>query len=217
MEKEFSRGCAFIFEGETEKVFYISFLEYLCKKHSANLERVEELDSAPNIEYNLKKADETILFKFHVVNTVTQMPRAGTWFNTQCHDKYKGKLEWNVFLCYDTDDYTEDVSKFQEGDWDVLRKSLKKAKDVIDVAASADIEDIMLLDKEGICRYLGCDDFDEPRGRKGKVKMKNLFRDHQMVYHEGKRAKELIDSLDMEVLIEKNFVPLGIIEEILFN
>lgn len=32
MKERFEKGIAFILEGETEKVFYLSLLKHLCKK-----------------------------------------------------------------------------------------------------------------------------------------------------------------------------------------
>ena len=43
-------------------------------------------------------------------------------------------------------DIKEEISKFYEGDWAILRSSLKRATQIFDIAASADIEDIMLID-----------------------------------------------------------------------
>ncbi len=103
-----------------------------------------------------------------------------------------------------------------EGDWAVLRDSLKNAKSVIDIAAAADIEDVMLQDIEHVCGYINCDIPTALKGRKGKVKMKNLFRDNGMAYHEGKRARALIDVLDMDKLINISVLPLKEIEKLIF-
>lgn len=216
MDRSFEKGFAFILEGDTEKEFYFSFLRFLCQKHGAKLSRTVN-KPAPDINYELKTDDGVFLIKFNVVNTITQVPRTGKWFNSQCAGKYDPEMDWYVFLCYDKDDYKEDISKFHEGDWAVLRKSLKRAKEIIDVAAAADIEDVMLQDIEHICRYIGCEPPSVLKGGKGKIKLKNLFRDHGRYYHEGKRAKDLIDSLDMNTLIESNIVPLKEIERLLFG
>lgn len=216
MDKSFKRGFAFILEGDTEKEFYYSFLEFLCRKHGAILSRTVD-KSDPDIIYEIQICDDIYLIKFNVVNTITQVPHTGKWFNSQCAGKYGSGMNWYVFLCYDKDDYKEDISKFYEGDWAVLRRSLKSAKEIIDVAAAADIEDIMLQDIEHICKFIGCEIPLILRGRKGKTKLKNLFKEHGRYYHEGKRAKEVIDSLDMNLLIEANLVPLKEIERLLFG
>lgn len=216
MGNEFTKGFAFILEGATEKEFYLALLEHFCKKYDAKLTRIVDAES-PDIVYELSCKEKIYLLKFNVVNTVTQMPRAGKWFSSQCISKYGSGHEWAVFLCYDKDDYKEDISKFHEGDWAILRQSLKKAKTVTDVAAAADIEDVMLCDLESVCSYLGCAVPESLRGLKGKVKMKHLFRANGKTYHEGVRARPLIDALNMETLIAKNIVPLKEIECSIFK
>lgn len=213
---DYVNGYAFILEGDTEKEFYLSFLFYLCKKYNVELKRVVNKDD-PDIIYEFKTEKGMSLIKFNTVNTVTQMPRAGKWFNMQCAGKYNSSCVWNVFLCYDTDDYKADITKFHEGDWQNLRSSLKKAEKVIDVAAAADIEDVILGDLKGICDFLGCEIPTELRGLKGKSKLKKLYRENGYSYHEGKRARPMIDSLNMEVLISNNTVPLSDIETLIFK
>ena len=93
---------------------------------------------------------------------------------------------------------------------------LSQATQIFDIAASADIEDIMLVDLPNILKYLGLDEVASLPGRKGKAKMKNLYRSVGATYHEGSRAKSLIDSLDMQYLLDNAPVPLYKIEEEIF-
>ena len=216
MVMEFQHGYAFIMEGDTEKEFYHVFLEHLCKKHNAVLDRIVDIED-PDVSYILSMEGKKHIIKFNTVNAMTQIPRSGRWFNTQCVRKYASTLTWDVFLCYDRDDYANDVSKFYKGDWETLRNSLKRARNIVDMAASADIEDIMLGDIENICKYLGVEVPDSLSGRKGKAKMKRLFRDNGQIYHEGKRARPVIEALDMNKLIDKNVVPLKQIEIMMFE
>lgn len=216
MAGEYTAGCAFIVEGETEKEFYLSFLTYLAGKHSAQIIRDFYSNDVPDVIYRIVYKEDSILVKFHTVNAITQIPRSGAWFNTQCLDKYK-IIPWNVFLCYDTDKYLEDISKFYKDDWKLLRQDLKKAS-VLDVAAAADIEDVMLTDLVGVCRFIGCEVPSGPiAGRKGKVKLKNLFRDHNLYYHEGKRARPLIDALNMQLIMDNSGLPLQEMEHWIFK
>ena len=175
MTYELRNGYAFILEGATEKEFYLALLQHICQKRGAKLERVYNEDS-PDISYHLTVGDSISIIKFHTVNTITQMPRADKWFSAQCVKKYDRQCQWYVFLCYDTDSYLDNISKFHQGDWSVLRKSIKEAKRIIDLSASADIEDIMLQDLPGICSFLNCDMPLELSGRNGKAKMKNLLK-----------------------------------------
>ena len=121
------------------------------------------------------------------------MPHSSRWFISQCKNKHRDVGSWIVFLCYDLDNYKNDITKFYEGDWVNLRTSLKKkAKAVHDIAAAADIEDIILSDIEGISRFLGSPNtMALPTGSKGKAKLKKLFRQANRTYHEGKRARTL--------------------------
>ena len=215
MAEAYSAGFAFIVEGDTEKEFYLSLLNFLCKKYNAQIERLIN-GTTPDVIYVITLSDKQELVKFHTVNTITQLPRAGKWFNSQCLSKHQKKLPWHVFLCYDTDKYTDDISKFHEGDWENLERDLKRAT-VLHIAAAADIEDIMLLDIKGICDFISCDVPETLAGRKGKVKLRNLYRDHQTAYHAGKRARPLIDSLDMQLIIDTASIPLKEIEKLMFK
>ncbi|MDO4543431.1 MAG: hypothetical protein Q4C01_02660 [Clostridia bacterium] len=47
--------------------------------------------------------------------------------------------------------------------------------------------------------------------------MRNLFRSCGIAYHSGKRARNVIDALDMELLIRTGLVPLSQIEELIFK
>lgn len=121
-----------------------------------------------------------------------------------------------MFLCYDTDNYTPNISKFYEDDWKELRKTISKHKScsIIDLAAQADIEDIMLLDKDGIFNFLEMAPIPIPAGSKGKMKMKKLFRakGRGCACHEGNRAEPLIKVLDLDKIISLSPVPLSQIE-----
>lgn len=218
MSNKYEEGIAFILEGDTEKEFYLSLLEFLCKKHDGILERQLDCSNSPDIIYTLKTPSRHLLIKFNTVNTVAQMPHSSRWFISQCKNKHRDVGSWIVFLCYDLDNYKNDITKFYEGDWVNLRTSLKKkAKAVHDIAAAADIEDIILSDIEGISRFLGSPNtMALPTGSKGKAKLKKLFRQANRTYHEGKRARTLIDSLDMQKIMDTSLAPLTMIESVIF-
>lgn len=62
-----------------------------------------------------------------------------------------------------------------------------------------------VYDWDSIFKYLNIAPCDIPNGAKGKRKMKKLFRSvgRGIAYHEGVRAKKLIEALNFEVIIEK--------------
>ena len=90
---------------------------------------------------------------------------------------------------------------------------------IIDFAASADIEDIMLLDIEGICAFKNQPIVPVPSGRKGKAKMKKLFKSFGIgiAYHEGNRAEPMIKSLDFDKIIQSAPFDLHRLQTILFE
>ena len=212
----FSRGFAFIVEGPTEKVFYTQLLKYLAQKYTVELNSgYDELMHEHYLWYSMH--DEISIVKINVVGTITQIPNSDRWFHSQCCAPYGEDCLWNVFLCYDTDNYKPDITKFYEGDWKKLRESLREANETYDLAASADIEDVMLQDQEGICRFLGCKNPGPLPGIKGKKKMTGLYKKCGKIYHEGDKARDMIKSLDMEKIIKGNLVPLHIVEKNLFQ
>lgn len=218
MEGQFDKGFAFVCEGDTEKVFYLQLLLFLCEKYQANLEKVMD-ENDPDIKYLLSFGEKKYLIKLQIAGTVTQVPYSGKWFTSQCLAKHKNEVSgWIVFLCYDSDSYTADVSKFQKDDWKVLRKKLSGAEKVLDICASAEIEDALLVDLAGICSYYGIEMPTTPLpGNSGKAKLKRLLRNNNIYYHTGNRAKDLIKSLDMQRIIDKSTLPLYRIEEYMFK
>ncbi|MBQ9512541.1 MAG: hypothetical protein IJR58_05055, partial [Lachnospiraceae bacterium] len=186
------------------------------EKNGATLKRVVD-ESTPDITYILEHKAGSALIKLRVMNAISQVPKAAPWVNEQCIRRYGKAINWSVFLCYDRDDYRADITKFREGDWALLRKRIRKGVMIVDVAASADIEDIMLQDIEGVCAYLRIDVPVSLEGRRGKAKMKHLFRSCGNAYHEGARARELIRSLDMQKIMNTGVLPLKEIETAFFE
>lgn len=199
--REYTRGIAFVLEGATEKVFYRAFLKWLAKQNNCSFVKGDNLDNGDKY-FEWDNGVETLLIKFNIVGTVTQVSHSGKWFSNKCAKKYK--IPWKVFLCYDTDSSEDDITKFYQDDWILLRKALIKAKaeEIIDLAASADIEDIILIDLSGVCKYLGVDVPEKLSGRKGKAKMKALYRSCGNTYHEGDKAEAMIESLNFQKILD---------------
>lgn len=206
-------GLAFIVEGPTEKVFYLEYLSQLCKAKGLVLKK--DLDTAEDSYLICSSEDERVVMMTSV-NSVSQMTNSATWFERSCVGEFP-EISRTVFLCYDTDEYCSDITMFHEGDWARLRGSIaSQACAVIDLAAEADIEDVMLCDLPGVLSFLGLSPHTEvPPGNKGKTKLKKL---HRMVavnktYHSGERAKELIARLDMTVIKRNAPIPLDEIDK----
>ena len=210
MSTDYVKGIAFIMEGTTEKVFYRAFLQWLAEKHGCRFERIDSTDTG-EILFEWAEGTEVVLIKFNVVGAVTQAAHSGKWFKNTCSKKYK--IPWNVYLCYDTDSPTHDISKFFEDDWKLLRAELKKAKakNIVDLAAQADIEDVMLYDLPGICRYIDVTPPERLTGRKGKAKMKALYRACGKTYHEGEKSAEMVEKLDFGKIIKDGPIRMDIL------
>lgn len=210
--EEYSRGFAFIVEGATEKVFYSEYVLHVAHIRGISVTKVDSIDF---VDFVLEKEGRKALVKFRDVGTVSQMPNAGAWFQRACLRKY-GSTPWHVFLAYDTDEYNCPITKFHDGDWAILRNDLQGAETVTDLAANADIEDVMLCDLEGVLRFLGLPlNTPLPRGGKGKSKMKKLHRKvaPYNAYHAGTKSRDLVRALDFDKLTRLSPVPLTSITE----
>lgn len=197
--RTFERGIALIVEGATEKMFYQVCLERCC-------------DACPPAHMDKELLDGDVCFvirgcshgerlvMFHSMDTITQMPNAGAWFNRACKGKFPA-VPWSVFLCYDADEYNHPVSKFREGDWARLREEIEEgAENVFDLAAEADIEDVLMCDYAGVLAWLLlAPDTPVPSGRNGKNKLRRLFQlsGRRGAYHAGERSRGFVESLDM--------------------
>ena len=73
MQEEYSRGIAFIFEGETEKVFYSLLLRHYCTRNpSFSLEkRLNE--KSGEVFYELVGEKGRVLVMMYVVGTISQI------------------------------------------------------------------------------------------------------------------------------------------------
>ena len=113
-------GLAFIVEGTTDKIFYREYLSQLCKRSSFGF--VKNENSHEDCFHIVFPVGQVIVM-LNSVGSVTQMANSATWFHRVCVDEYHN-VRWTVFLCYDTDKYDADISKFYEGDWGRLRKTI---------------------------------------------------------------------------------------------
>lgn len=206
---DYDRCVAFIVEGMTERVFYEEYLRrFEVVFPGCAVRSIDEDEDSFEVEANGLK----FLVRFNNVGTITQMPNSSAWFKRSCYDKLPS-CPWTVFLCYDTDSYESRISKFQNVSWNLLRNELAAcASEIVEIAASADIEDVMLVDYESVLRYLGLPlDTPIPSGKKGKARMKKLYklRSPRMPYHEGDRARPLICSLDFAEITRRSPLPLN--------
>lgn len=216
--ESYGAGAAFIVEGQTEEEFYRQYLFWACCNHPGSY--VREGRDHGEVCYVVCDGDRETLVKFMSMNSISQITNSGAWFLRSCVARHLG-IPWHVFLAYDTDGHLAPVSQFHEGDWAALRREIgASAAYVTDLAAEADIEDVMLLDADGVLAFLGLPpDTKVPSGGKGKSKMKTL---HRMVsvrnaYHEGSKARPLIKSLDMGLIASRSPIPFEAIDAAIWS
>ena len=190
------KGLAFVVEGPTERVFYHEYLQWCCRKKPGT-----SIEQLPNKDFAIRTKDGDVLIRFNVKGSVSSVPNAMNWVRSTC---LASDMPWTVVLCYDTDG---DASlNLDTRAWRRFRQDLAKMKlPVIDLAADADIEDVMLVDIEGVRRFLGLNSDIEPHGRKGKAKLKSLYKavDVTQPYKSGERARNLISNLSFDVIEER--------------
>ncbi len=213
LAESYDAGVAFIVEGQTEEEFYRQYLFWACLNHHGSY--IREGRDLGEVCYVVCNEGRETLVKFMSMNSISQITNSGAWFLRSCAARHLG-IPWHVFLAYDTDGHSAPVSQFHEGDWAALRGEIgASAASVTDLAAEADIEDVMLLDAEGVLAFLGLPlDTKIPAGGKGKSKMRRL---HRMVsvrnaYHEGSKAGPLIKSLDMGLIASRSSIPFEAID-----
>lgn len=222
MKSNYDKGIAFIMEGDTEYQFYDALLLFF-ERHHPDCHLTKAADDIGEPYYLLTGSFGTRIIRFNNVGTITQIHNSVSWFNNICLGD--SGFPWVVFLCYDTDAYNANISKFYLDDWQIFRDRLSKRRvsKIIDMAANAEIEDLFLLDLHGVSTFMQLEKEltpeDLPKGRKGSSKMKRLFIEFRKqkkttaFYHKGERARALIDCLNMGAIISAKLLPLQEIEK----
>ncbi len=150
-------------------------------------------------DYLLRIGGRRVLVKFNVMGSVSSIPKATAWIRSTC--RMTALTPWTVVLCYDTDG--DSSLSLNTRAWQRFRQDLKQMElPVVDLAADADIEDVMLADIGNVRKYLGLGDDVAPRGKKGKSKLNSLFKaaDVTRPYHEGEKSRDLIRHLDFAAI-----------------
>lgn len=207
------RGFAFVVEGETERVFYQEYLQWCCAQSQAYTMR----GLPQNGWLMVPEAGENAAFvTFNVMGSIGSVPNAMSWIKSLRRNYLS--LDWSIALCYDTDG--GDPSNLNTRSWHRFRADLAAlGLPLIDLAANADIEDIMLADIEGVRKFIGVPEGASPRGRKGKAKINSLFKavDVTRPYHEGEKARPLIQALSFDVIERKAPISLCTLRSAVFS
>lgn len=209
------KGIAFVCEGETEEIFYRALVDYFCTNSASIYSYCIEKNDIGEEYLCITTQTQEVTIKFNCVSTISQMTNAQHWVENECIKEIPD-ISWTIYLCYDTDSYKNDITQFFEGEWAILRGSiqaLSKKITIMDLAAQAEIEDIMLIDTTSIAKYLGIDSINVPTSGKGKGKMKAIFRGCGKIYHEGYRARKLIYSLNFDYICNNSPIDLNCVRD----
>lgn len=126
-------------------------------------------------------------------------------FSTKLLNKFKKEIlikykdyRISVFLCYDHDVFEYSVNP--PVDRDKLEKNLLEAgaNEVKHIVAYRSIEDYLMIDTEGILKFLRLKDNTKINGKNGLEKITNLFKKANRTYIKGTKVEGLVDSLDIE-------------------
>jgi hypothetical protein len=184
-------------EGETDEVFFKALIDYY--------RTISTSEMRPCKIYNLRgvtRYSSKLLAKLK--NDC--LPDA----------KNKGYKIQTVCCTYDTDVF--EVRNPLIVDWSALRKAVKRMgiEEFIQFGIKSSIEDWLLCDQESICRFLKLKDIPKTlKGNNGNEKLNDLFGRANKVYQKGYQTKDLVISLDMGVLRNKNKVFLEPLERAL--
>lgn len=130
--------------------------------------------------------------------------------------KNKGCKIQTVCCSYDTDVF--EVRNPLMVDWDALKKAVKRMgiEEFIQLGIKSCIEDWILCDQEGICRFLKLKGVPKTlKGDNGIEKLNDLFGKANKVYQKGYQIKDVVATLDMGVIRKKNKDILKPLEKVL--
>lgn len=173
-------------EGETDEVFFKALMDYY--------RTVSTTELHPCRIYNLRGVTR---YSSKLLATLRNefLPEA----------KKKGQRIQTVCCSYDTDVF--ETGNPQIVDWSILRKAVKRLgiEEFIQLCIKSSIEDWLLCDQEGICRFLKLKEIPKTlKGNSGNEKLNDLFVRAKKIYQKGRQTQNLVAALDMGVIRNKN-------------
>ena len=172
-------------EGETDEVFFKALIDYY--------KTVSTTELRPCRIYNLRGVTR-YSSKLLVKLKNEFLPDA----------KNKGYKIKTVCCSYDTDVFEKRNPLLV--DWNALKKAVKRMgiEEFVQLGIKSSIEDWLLYDQEGICRFLKLKDIPKSlKGKNGNEKMNDLYARVKKVYQKGCQTKNLVSALDMSVIRNK--------------
>lgn len=173
-------------EGETDEVFFKALMDYY--------RTVSTTELHPCRIYNLRGVTR-YSSKLLAALRNEFLPEA----------KKKGQRIQTVCCSYDTDVF--ETGNPQIVDWSILRKAVKRLgiEEFIQLGIKSSIEDWLLCDQEGICRFLKLKEIPKTlKGNSGNEKLNDLFVRAKKIYQKGRQTQNLVAALDMGVIRNKN-------------
>ena len=173
-------------EGETDEVFFKALMDYY--------RTVSTTELHPCRIYNLRGVTR-YSSKLLAALRNEFLPEA----------KKKGQRIQTVCCSYDTDVF--ETGNPQIVDWSILRKAVKRLgiEEFIQLGIKSSIEDWLLCDQEGICRFLKLKEIPKTlKGNSGNEKQNDLFVRAKKIYQKGRQTQNLVAALDMGVIRNKN-------------
>ena len=186
-----SKYVVIFVEGETEEELYKNYIIPLVR-NSTPSKRLECEVSIFNVRgFGGFKNDSIMKFK-------------------KLRDSNPNK-EFIVALCYDTDVF--EFASTPPIVWsDVKARMLKfGANEVIQVRARKSIEDWLLYDVTGICKWLRIKEPSKITGKNGYEKIQSLFKKGNKIYIKGRKVSGLLERLDIQKImnsVNKELEPL---------
>ena len=173
-------------EGETDEVFFKALMDYY--------RTVSTTELHPCRIYNLRGVTR---YSSKLLATLRNefLPEA----------KKKGQRIQTVCCSYDTDVF--ETGNPQIVDWSILRKAVKRLgiEEFIQLGIKSSIEDWLLCDQEGICRFLKLKEIPKTlKCNSGNEKLNDLFVRAKKIYQKGRQTQNLVAALDMGVIRNKN-------------
>lgn len=166
-------------EGETDPIFYRTLVEHMHKEYG----------------------------RFHCKVRYKNL-KGSSNYRTEAYNYYKkeiisryGRYKHKIILCYDTDVFER--PGHIPVDWNKVEKALRQAgsKKILRIEARRTIEDWFFYDREGIRNYLNLSKTLNMNKYQGPDDLKVLFRMSGKLYVKGMGCKDLVKSLDMDLIL----------------
>lgn len=184
-------------EGDTDEVFFKAMLEYY--------KSISQTELVPCEICNLKgvtRYSSKLLAKLK---------------NDILPDAKSKNISIKTICCsYDTDVF--EVRNPLMVNWDSIRKSIKRMgiENFIRIGVCSSIEDWILDDMEGICRYLNLKQIPKSlKGADGNAKLSDLYSKARRSYSKGYATREMVRALDFSKIRAKRLAVLQELEEAL--